>query len=56
VTAVWAQVATCAGVVRTKEGNTHYEPGDYLVYNEPDGGDAYAVSRAIFEHMYERLE
>src|SRR3954447_3974410 len=52
-TPVWAEVAAAAGEVRTKEGATHYEPGDYLVYNEPDGGDAYAVARESFERMYE---
>jgi hypothetical protein len=56
VTPVWAEVATEPGVVRTKEGSTHYERGDYLVYNQPDGGDAYAVSSAAFERMYERAE
>ena len=56
VTPVWAEVASEPGVVRTKEGSTHYERGDYLVYNQPDGGDAYAVSRAAFERMYERLD
>lgn len=50
---VWAEVATTAGEVRTKEGSTHYEAGDYLVYNEPDGGDAYAVGKLAFEQMYE---
>jgi hypothetical protein len=53
-TPVWAEMAGAAGEIRTKEGATHYEPGDYLVYNEPDGGDGYAVSRAAFEGMYER--
>jgi hypothetical protein len=56
VTAVWAEVATSAGEVRTKEGSTHYEPGDYLVYNEPNGGDPYAISKAAFERMYDRLD
>jgi hypothetical protein len=51
-TPVWAEVARTAGSVRTKEGSTSYEPGDYLVYNEPDGGDAYAVSKKEFERMY----
>jgi hypothetical protein len=50
---VWAEVASAAGDVRTKEGSTHYEAGDYLVYNEQDGGDAYAVSKQAFERMYE---
>jgi hypothetical protein len=54
VAPVWAEVATEPGMVRTKEGSTHYERGDYLVSNQPDGGDAYAVSRAVFERMYER--
>jgi len=52
-TPVWAQVAGEAGAVRTKEGATQYEAGDYLVYNQPDGGDAYAVAKDAFEKMYE---
>jgi hypothetical protein len=54
-TPVWAEVAKESGEVRTKEGTTHYKPGDYLVYNEPDGGDAYAVSSSAFDRMYERV-
>jgi len=53
VTPVWAEVASEAGEVRTKEGATHYQAGDYLVYNELQGGDAYAVSKEAFERMYE---
>jgi hypothetical protein len=53
LTPVWADVASEAGEVRTKEGATHYQAGDYLVYNEPQGGDAYAVSKEAFERMYE---
>ena len=52
-TPVWAEVAGEAGAVRTKEGATHYEAGDYLVYNQPDGGDAYSVAKDAFERMYE---
>lgn len=52
---VWAEVAGEAGEVRTKEGTTAYAPGDYLVYNEEGGGDAYAVAREKFEAMYERV-
>lgn len=52
-TPVWAEVAREAGQVQTKEGVTHYDAGDYLVFNEEDGGDAYAVSAAKFEAMYE---
>src|SRR5215510_16190225 len=32
-TSVWAERAKNAGSVKTKEGSTHYEPGDYLVSN-----------------------
>ena len=53
ITPVWAEVAQKAGEVRTKEGGTHYEVGDYLVSNAPDGSDAYAVSKDTFERMYE---
>lgn len=50
---VWAEVARTSGRVPTKEGSTEYHPGDYLVFNEPDEGDPYAVSAAKFEAMYE---
>jgi hypothetical protein len=56
VTTVWAEIASEAGEVKTKEGATRYKMGDYIVFNEPDGGDAYAVSKATFEKTYERLE
>ncbi|MGE0814050.1 MAG: hypothetical protein AB7O28_17785 [Vicinamibacterales bacterium] len=52
-TPVWAEAAEAAGRVETKEGATRYEAGDYLVFNEADGGDPYAVSKARFEAMYE---
>ena len=52
---VYAEVAANAGDVTTKEGTTHYAAGDYLVYNEPDGGDPYAVSKENFERMYQEL-
>lgn len=56
VTMVWAEVADHAGEVTTKEGSTTYAAGDYLVYNDADGDDAYAVSKADFEQMYEIVE
>lgn len=52
-TPVWAKVAQDAGSVRTKEGKSHYRPGDYLVSNNEDGSDAYCVNRGKFEAMYE---
>jgi hypothetical protein len=52
VTSVWAERATQPGTVTTKEGVTAYEPGDFLVSNNRDGSDAYAVGAKKFEEMY----
>ena len=52
-TKIWAEAATTAGVVATKEGHSHYEAGDYLVSNNEDGTDAYCITAAKFEAMYE---
>ncbi len=51
-TAVWAEVATQPGAVKTKEGSTSYQSGDYLVSNNEDGSDAYATEKRKFEAMY----
>lgn len=53
ITPIWAEVATEAGVVMTKEGASHYQAGDYLVSNNEDGSDAYCISAAKFLAMYE---
>jgi hypothetical protein len=50
---VWARQLGQAGSVQTKEGRTHYQAGDWLVSNAEDGSDAYAVSAAKFDLMYE---
>lgn len=52
-TPIWAEVAALPGSVPTKEGRSHYGAGDYLVYNNPDGTDAYCITAAKFEAMYE---
>ncbi|MBW2427937.1 MAG: hypothetical protein JRF56_03190 [Deltaproteobacteria bacterium] len=52
-TPIWAEVATQPGSVVTKEGESHYQSGDYLLYNNEDGTDAYCLSAAKFESMYE---
>ncbi len=52
-TPIWAEVADRPGSVATKEGRSHYGVGDYLVYNNPDGTDAYCITAAKFESMYE---
>ena len=53
-TPVWAEVATEAGSVPTKEGRSHYAKGDYLISNNEDGSDAYCMGAAKFGTMYER--
>lgn len=50
---VWAECATAAGSVATKEGHTAYAAGDWLVSNQADGSDAYAVPAARFLQLYE---
>lgn len=55
VSPVWAARMEQAGSVATKEGVTHYPAGAYLVSNDAEGTDAYAVSAAAFEAMYEPL-
>ena len=52
-TPIWAEVATEAGKVKTKEGESHYEKGDYIVSNNKDGTDAYCIKAEKFESMYE---
>ena len=52
-TPIWAEIATKDGSVATKEGESHYKRGDYLAYNNADGTDAYCISAAKFESMYE---
>ena len=53
-TPVWAKIATQTGSVKTKEGESHYQAGDYLVTNNEDGSDAYCISAAKFESLYEQ--
>ena len=50
---VWAEVAEKAGKARSQEGETAYKPGDYLVSNNEDGTDAYAIDKEKFASMYE---
>lgn len=50
---VWAEIADRAGKLKTQEGETAYQPGDYLVSNNEDGTDAYAVAKEMFASMYE---
>jgi hypothetical protein len=52
-TPVWGVRAATAGRVSTQEGASAYQAGDWLVSNQEDGGDAYAVAADKFESLYE---
>ena len=51
-TPIWAERASSAGSVRTREGVTCYDAGDYLVSNNRDGSDEYAIAAEKFESLY----
>lgn len=53
VAPVWAERAARDGAIGTKEGVTRYQAGAYLVFNDEDGQDGYAVTGPSFEAMYE---
>lgn len=53
---VWARRADEAGSIKTKEGPTAYKPGDYLVFNDPDGKDGYAMKADTFQSLYESTD
>ena len=53
---VWAEVTDRDGAITTKEGVTHYQAGDYLVFNDEQEQDGYAVTAPSFEAMYEPAE
>jgi hypothetical protein len=52
VTPVWAEIASERGVVRTKEGSTVVEPGDFIVSNDEAGQDTWAMNAAEFRQLY----
>ena len=53
---VYAEARATAGAIRTKEGVSHYEAGDYVVYNEPGAVDGYTVARDVFEREYQPVD
>jgi hypothetical protein len=53
---VWAEVAAHAGKVKTQEGETAYQRGDFLVSNNQDGTDAYAIEAGKFKAHYELVD
>jgi hypothetical protein len=54
--AVWAEQAQQPGSIQTKEGSTAYDAGDYLVFNDPNGEDGYAMTKEKFHALYELPE
>lgn len=50
---VWAAPARTDGAIPTLEGQTHYKQGDFLVWNDKDGKDGYAIRKDVFESLYE---
>lgn len=55
-TPVWARRAERAGRLSTREGESHYAAGDYLVFNQADESDGYCMSAERFQAMYESDE
>lgn len=49
---VWAKRAKHIGVIYTKEGSTSYMAGDWLVYNNQDQTDGYAMPDEEFQKRY----
>ncbi len=56
VSTIWAEIADKNGKIKTKEGETHYSAGDYIVFNEGDEQDGYAIEASKFVAMYEAVE
>jgi len=51
---VWAAPAGAEGWIQTHEGKTHYRAGDFLVWNNADKTDGYAIEKERFESLYEQ--
>jgi hypothetical protein len=49
---VWAEQTTSDGDIRTAEGLTHYQPGDWLVFNAENETDGYAINDETFRRLY----
>jgi hypothetical protein len=50
---IWAECAATPGSIATHEGRTHYEAGDYLVFENSDREGGYAVAAQRFEELYQ---
>ncbi len=50
---VWAEQVTEPGKIKTKEGESSYVAGDFLVYNDSNKKDGYCIEADKFKEMYE---
>ena len=50
---VWAAPASRAGAIATQEGFTHVKSGDFLVWNDKELQDGYAIAKDTFASLYE---
>lgn len=50
---VWAEIASEDGSIQTKEGQSHYKAGDYVVFNDEQGLDGYCINAKRFNALYE---
>ena len=53
---VYAAEADEPGSIRTTEGFTSYDRGDFLVFNDREGNDGYAITAERFHSLYEPEE
>ena len=51
-TLVRATIATSSGKISTQEGETSYSAGDYLIVNNDDESDCYAICANTFLDLY----
>jgi len=51
-----ARQAEKSGTIKTHEGETRYEAGDFLIDNSNDGSDCYAISKERFHELYDRVD
>lgn len=49
---IWAEQATSANSIVTKEGESFYSAGDYIIYNNEDGTDGYCITADLFKELY----
>ncbi|SMX29505.1 hypothetical protein TRP8649_03641 [Pelagimonas phthalicica] len=53
---VWAERAQKAGKVRSTSGFTNYHAGDFVVFNDEDRTDGWAMREEEFKRLYELNE